>query len=62
MRVLIHLWAPWKKSTGPRTPEGKARASRNPYKGGKREELRDALRLMRELNRDARRLREFITM
>lgn len=29
----IHRWKPWKKSTGPRTPEGKARSSRNADRG-----------------------------
>jgi hypothetical protein len=61
MRVLIHSWAPWSKSTGPRTPEGKARVSRNGWKGGKREELRAALRYFRELEREARQLRELLT-
>jgi len=31
---------PWTKSTGPRTPEGKAIASMNRYQGGKREKIR----------------------
>ena len=61
MRTLIHSWAPWQQSTGPRTPEGKARVSRNGYKGGKRADLREALRLMREFDRETRRLREYIT-
>jgi len=30
--MLIHTWQPWKKSTGPRTPEGKSKSSRNAYK------------------------------
>jgi hypothetical protein len=30
----IRQWRPWAKSTGPRTNEGKAKASRNAYKGG----------------------------
>lgn len=29
----IRRWKPWKKSTGPRTPEGKARSSRNADRG-----------------------------
>lgn len=29
----IRRWQPWKKSTGPRTKEGKARSSRNADKG-----------------------------
>ncbi|OYX66148.1 MAG: hypothetical protein B7Y88_04400 [Sphingomonadales bacterium 32-64-17] len=29
----IRRWKPWKKSTGPRTPEGKVRSSRNADRG-----------------------------
>ena len=43
---LIRRWRPWEKSTGPRTPEGKASSSRNRWRGGKREQFRT---LMREL-------------
>ena len=32
--ALIRTWNPWQQATGPRTPEGKANASRNAYKGG----------------------------
>jgi len=31
---LIRTWQPWAKSTGPRTLDGKAAASRNAYAGG----------------------------
>ena len=31
---LIRTWRPWAKSTGPRTPDGKAKASRNAYQDG----------------------------
>lgn len=31
-RQLIHQWKPWERSTGPRTPKGKAIASRNAEK------------------------------
>ena len=33
-RELIQNWKPWLKSTGARTPKGKARSSRNAYKTG----------------------------
>ena len=33
---LIQSWKLWDKSTGARTPEGKAISSRNAYKGGSR--------------------------
>ena len=32
-RELIQQWKPWELSTGPCTPEGKARVSRNAYRG-----------------------------
>ncbi len=32
----IHRWQPWKGSTGPRTPAGKARSSANAFKHGAR--------------------------
>ena len=44
---LIRRWRPWEKSTGPKTPEGKARSSRNRWRGGQRETHRA---LARELN------------
>lgn len=37
---VIRRNKPWEKSTGPRTPEGKAVSSRNADKGGHREEAR----------------------
>lgn len=52
---LIRTWRPWAKSTGPRTAEGKARTSRNGFKGGSRAQLRD---LARELNAALREQRE----
>lgn len=36
----IKLWQPWKNSTGPKSSEGKARCSRNAYKGGIEVQLR----------------------
>ena len=44
----IRNWRPWSHSTGPRTAEGKAAASRNGWKGGTRELLRDLARALRE--------------
>lgn len=44
---LIRKWRPWEKSTGPTTPEGKAKVSRNAYKGGTRELLRELARALR---------------
>jgi hypothetical protein len=45
--VLIRKWKPWQQSTGPRTPEGKAKVSCNADKGGHRAKLRELARLMR---------------
>jgi hypothetical protein len=41
---VIRQWQPWEKSTGPRTPEGKAIVARNAFKGGKRSLLRQHIR------------------
>jgi hypothetical protein len=46
---LIRRGKPREQSTGPRTPEGKARVSRNGYKGGTRAILRELARVLREL-------------
>ena len=44
---LIRHWKPWERSTGPKTIEGKARVSRNAYKGGARALLRELARMLR---------------
>ncbi|QIG46816.1 hypothetical protein G5V57_03060 [Nordella sp. HKS 07] len=51
--TAIQRWKPWEKSTGPRTPEGKAIVSRNANKGGKRELLREEMREFRQFIKDA---------
>ncbi len=43
---LIRQWKPWEKSTGPRTPDGKAKAARNAWKGGEWRELRELRRML----------------
>ena len=48
MGELIRRWKPWEKSTGPKSAEGKAKAARNPYKGGERQMLRELRRVLRE--------------
>ena len=53
---LIRNWRPWAKSTGPRTPEGKARVSRNAWKGGHRAELRELSKMVNEHVRISREL------
>jgi hypothetical protein len=44
--ALIRTWQPWKQATGPRTPDGKATASRNAYKGGHWLMLRELARMV----------------
>jgi hypothetical protein len=46
--ALIRQWRPWEHSTGPKSEEGKARVSRNAFKGGTRTMLRELARLLRE--------------
>lgn len=43
----IKTWKPWEQSTGPRTNEGKASASRNAWKGLHREMLRELARVLK---------------
>jgi hypothetical protein len=47
-RQLIHTWRPSEKAAGPKSEEGKARVSRNAFKGGTRARLRELARLLRE--------------
>ena len=56
---LIRQWRPWEQSTGPRTPEGKARVSRNAWKGGHQAQLRA---LSKELNAELAAMRRFNRM
>lgn len=49
--ALIRTWQPWKKSTGPRTPEGKSKSSRNAHKPN------PIRRQLLEIAADLRRLR-----
>ena len=44
--ALIRTWKPWQQATGPRTPDGKATASRNAYKGGHWLMLRELARMV----------------
>jgi hypothetical protein len=45
---MIRKWKPWLKSTGPKTGEGKAKVSRNAYKGGTCPLLRILARVLKE--------------
>ena len=53
----IKHWRPWAKSTGPRSPEGKERVSRNAWQGGHRAQLRE---LSRMVNAEIRAARDLI--
>jgi hypothetical protein len=44
---LIRRWRPWEKSTGPRSPAGKAKAAQNAYKGGARQLFRELARTLK---------------
>ena len=59
---LIQTWKPWNKSTGPRTVQGKAKASQNANKGHDWRGIRKIAAAQRksrqELGRLARVLRE----
>lgn len=54
-RELIQNWKPWEKSTGARTPQGKARSSRNAYKTGA-SEIKMFLMGLRQLLREEKKL------
>jgi hypothetical protein len=45
---LIRQWQPWSKSTGAKTPYGKAVVSRNAFKGGLRPYMRQVARDLAE--------------
>lgn len=56
--VAIREWQPWATSTGPRTREGKAKASRNAYKGNQRLEQQRLRRILRAQQQFLSRLRD----
>lgn len=47
---VIRASKPWERSTGPRSVEGKQRASRNAWKGGHRPMLRTLARMIAGTN------------
>ena len=53
---LVRKWKPWEHSTGPKSAEGKAVASRNGYKGGWRDQLQELSKLLREQKDDLKRI------
>lgn len=56
-REAIRRWKPWKQSTGPKSPEGKARAARNAWTGGHGAKLRQ---IIKELNQAMRAQRKML--
>jgi hypothetical protein len=53
---LIQRWKPWEKSTGAKTPEGKAKVSKNAIKAGKSLEVRELIKYLNGLLREQRNL------
>ena len=51
---LIRQWQPWAKSSGPRSPDGKERVSRNAWTGGHRAEMRELSKMVNAKCRQAR--------
>ena len=56
-REAIQRWQPWNQSTGPRSPEGKAAASRNAFTGGDMAQIRE---LSKDVNRVLREQRKWL--
>ena len=54
--ALIRTWKPWERATGPTSAAGKARASKNAWKGGTWKMLRELARLVNAEIREARNL------
>ncbi|NML85776.1 MAG: hypothetical protein HHJ19_09090 [Polaromonas sp.] len=50
----IRLWKPWKQSTGPKSAEGKAAASRNAWMGGDWQKQRQVIKALNEAMREQR--------
>ena len=48
---LIRRWAPWAKSTGPKSPEGKAVVSRNAWTGGHTVQMRGLIKTLNQAMR-----------
>ncbi len=58
MRAKIYEWQPWKRSTGARTPEGKAISSQNRVKSLERarQRIADAKKALRDAEAEHTRL------
>ena len=51
---LIRTWRPWDKSTGPRSPEGKAKVSSNAYAGAHWKTMRELVKETNAMLREQR--------
>lgn len=59
--LAMRAWKPWTRSTGPKTPEGKARSSRNAWKGGVRTEIAHWSSFLRELSQIGKATKQWIS-
>ena len=48
----IRRWKPWEQSTGPKSPEGKAKVSGNAYTGGELVKLRETIKAFNQALRE----------
>ena len=48
----IQKWKPWKQSTGPKSPEGKAAVSRNAFTGATLTQLRQTIKDLNQAMRE----------
>ena len=48
----IWRWKPWRQSTGPKSPEGKAAVSGNAWTGGQWPKLRQAIKALNQAMRE----------
>jgi hypothetical protein len=55
--ALIRPWRPWEQSTGPRTPDGKLKASRNAYRRGTWRLLRELAQAMKDQRQALQRIK-----
>jgi hypothetical protein len=56
--MKIKQWQPWLSSTGAKTAEGKAKASRNAFKGGLMKEIKRLGLLIREFKKNLNELHQ----
>ncbi len=47
---LIATWKPWKRSTGPKTAQGKANSSRNAFKDGFKQQIKELRQILKQQN------------